>query len=713
MNIDGYRPCPCQSGKKIKFCCGKDLTHELTEVLTLAAGRQLLAARDEIERVIAKSGERDCLAALQVHVLIRLDQLDEAERVNDRFIRRNPQNALGHLHRARIFLAQQEIALAVEALQDAVDCSPGDEVPVLLAQQFLELGVYLLQAGFPHAARAHLVYADYLSDSSDERIRQILIESYRMPWPELLLRDDPTFKPVDSSAPWAKNFNVAVGLTQQGQFRKALKVYEALIAAHGENPELLHAAAIAQTLLADITKISASWRALADHPDTDFWQAMEAELLAQHYQLEAFSEVMPLMDVTTAVTSTSDLTEHLTEHERYFRIPVDNEEEVDGPPPVAAYLFLSGSRDFDPAQADLEKAPNIMGQVTVFPKQTDQEARAVLQTVRDDKFDEVCQSWRESLAQFASGELQQAESGSYELLDQRMHRQIFLPRDLDPAARQACRDELHREIVLEDCLSCPLKFLDNQTALQASQEPKYQARLAAFATRLKNSRPLDGNEKLFGELWAKLGLPEPTLIDPTDLDVTEITPYQWQRIDCEKLDDESLLRGYTDLSLSSNFAAIRRLAPVILTRPHLDQEGRFIRVLNILARVSQETSEAIDYVTRATRMAVEKELPVGMQLVHELEIRLERGVTERISELLKTIKARHMQEPDVEMMLFQTLARFGIIRPDGTPAGGPHNVDETEDKPGAIWTPESESAMASDSAEPGSEPSKLWVPGMD
>ena len=63
MPIDKYQPCPCGSGKKIKFCCSADIVAELDEahrrgeiglMRLLRARGGLHAARAESLRAAAR-----------------------------------------------------------------------------------------------------------------------------------------------------------------------------------------------------------------------------------------------------------------------------------------------------------------------------------------------------------------------------------------------------------------------------------------------------------------------------------------------------------------------------------------------------------------------------------------------------------------------------------------------------------------------------------
>ena len=52
MAIDSYALCPCGSGKKVKFCCSKDILHELEKPLRALAGEQYFAALDQTTKLI-------------------------------------------------------------------------------------------------------------------------------------------------------------------------------------------------------------------------------------------------------------------------------------------------------------------------------------------------------------------------------------------------------------------------------------------------------------------------------------------------------------------------------------------------------------------------------------------------------------------------------------------------------------------------------------
>jgi hypothetical protein len=62
MPLDAYQYCPCGSGKKLKFCCSKDILGELDKVVRAVDGEQRVAALEQIDRLTKEKGlETRCL----------------------------------------------------------------------------------------------------------------------------------------------------------------------------------------------------------------------------------------------------------------------------------------------------------------------------------------------------------------------------------------------------------------------------------------------------------------------------------------------------------------------------------------------------------------------------------------------------------------------------------------------------------------------------
>ena len=282
MDIDIYQPCPCNSGKKIKFCCAKDITADLNQILSKSAAKQSAAAIDLINRVVERVGQRDCLSIIKTHILLSNEEIEKAEETNTEFLGNSPKHPIGLQHRALILVGKGEVESAVKCLQKAMNAISGNEIPISFANAFRTVGVGLLQAGYLLAARAHFNYSLMLKDN-DEQAQRLLIQTYQLPDVSMLLKHDIRLDPVpdDESLPWRKHYVNVLRALDRGQFLFALKI---LKQADTETPgvlEIKRGIAILTTDLAIEEEIASAWREYSELPNISRWDAVEAEALAQ------------------------------------------------------------------------------------------------------------------------------------------------------------------------------------------------------------------------------------------------------------------------------------------------------------------------------------------------------------------------------------------------------------------------------------------------
>ena len=64
MAVDPYAPCPCGSGKKLKFCC-TDLIGDIEKIHRMIEGDQPRAALQHVEQTLAKHPRRASLLDLK------------------------------------------------------------------------------------------------------------------------------------------------------------------------------------------------------------------------------------------------------------------------------------------------------------------------------------------------------------------------------------------------------------------------------------------------------------------------------------------------------------------------------------------------------------------------------------------------------------------------------------------------------------------------
>ena len=120
MAVDPYAPCPCGSGKKLKFCCG-DLASEIEKVHRMIQGEQPHAALKHVEHLLEKEPQRASLLDLRVTLELSLHSFDAARQTIDTFLAAHPQNTSAHAHAAIFSSATESGAEAIGPLQDSLE----------------------------------------------------------------------------------------------------------------------------------------------------------------------------------------------------------------------------------------------------------------------------------------------------------------------------------------------------------------------------------------------------------------------------------------------------------------------------------------------------------------------------------------------------------------------------------------------------------------
>ena len=100
MPFDRYMPCPCGTGKKVKFCC-EDLLSELEAIQKMLEGEQRLACLEYIDKLLETHPDRACLLAIKILVHYEMQQNEPLEKTLQHFEEKHPENPIAAAERAR------------------------------------------------------------------------------------------------------------------------------------------------------------------------------------------------------------------------------------------------------------------------------------------------------------------------------------------------------------------------------------------------------------------------------------------------------------------------------------------------------------------------------------------------------------------------------------------------------------------------------------
>ena len=188
MAVDPYAPCPCGSGKKLKFCCA-DLAADIEKIDKLAASDQPHAALRHVEKLLAKEPDRASLLDIRAMLELALHEFDAAEKTLQHFLATHPENASAHAQAALLAAALGEPSKAVARLQDALELTD-EAVAARVFEAIGGIGHALLLEGQFVAARAHLLLYAGMAPPGDNRAIELLLRLNLQGGLPLMLRDN-------------------------------------------------------------------------------------------------------------------------------------------------------------------------------------------------------------------------------------------------------------------------------------------------------------------------------------------------------------------------------------------------------------------------------------------------------------------------------------------------------------------------------------------
>lgn len=709
MEIDIYQYCPCYSGRKIKFCCGKDIVSDLNQIVSKVRSDQLQSALDQINRVLAKSGEKDCLLTLKTHVLFSLDQYEEAREINEKFLSTNPNHPIALQHASMALLAEGRVPEAIDRLQDAMDALKADEIPLIMSNAFRVLGGVLLGMGLIIAARAHLQFALLIRGNSEgSDLGQMIFDSFRVPSAPLVFKNDFRLEPTPPDKEWSGKYENVIRATKRGQFRLGLKILRRLDEIWPEQKEIVRSIAVMHMMLAENKEASAAWLKFSRLSSIPHWQAVEARAMSL-----MFGDPQDMVDVCLRTYELEDLDAfhgQAVSHPRLYQISSPDPDLINDDEPPPRYSFLVLDRDRIDSLDDCESTaiPQIRADLLVYGRQTDRSARVEM-FCSDSESGEATAVLHELLGREPNETEVVAEiSAVEEILGWKWQ----IPHGADPQRHRELVDEHRRKVMLDQWTRFPFECLGSKSVAEVSQSDDADLKLTVEGlicnVEQGFAQQMSGVE-LVAELREQLNIPQPEKLKSVEADDPLISPVRMLHIDAASLSDEQLKQWFGKSFSIANMAVLKKLMDEIVQRDQIAEEIGRDRCYALMARLTEDTEQAIEYFSLARKSARDSDTSVGVYLVQELEFRMLRGLTAKLPELLRTIEQQYISDPEVELELTRVMTKFGLLTPDGRRAALPSGDEHAEPAQSGIWTPDSSSQSPAAAAV--GEPSKIWVPG--
>ena len=707
MEIDSYQQCPCQSGKKIKFCCGKDLVSDLNSVLSKERAGQSVAALEQLDRTIDRVGPRECLLTIQTHILISHGEIEKAKQANQTLLENHPGHITGMQHSALIELAEARTEQAIAKLQDAMDSITGNELPISLANAFRSLGIGLLNDGQLIAGRAHLEFASELKGGQDEELQRMIYDTFGFKGlPTVLKRSFKIAKPPAEEVEWHKKYvNVSRALAR-GQFRKALKFLQKIDLNFPDQSIVVEAIAIVSGYLGMGGSLPEKFRRISKLPDTSSWEAIEAELLAQAIDNTPAVPEQTVLRKSFQLSDISEATELAASSDQFVSLPPDERDPFgEGPAPKQSYAILNKPSVKSPDDLTIQCVPNVLAEVKLYGKQTDRDARLELIVSDDQCKTDSMAILQDVFGQRLQGDGEESDLGNVSVIDRVFRVDWHLPQGTGREKFDSLM-ELYFPTMLEKYKELPFHCLDGKTIVEAAKVEDYQVNVQALLVQLQTMLAdrkggKAASEKFIGEIGVDL----PGPIDPSTVDVVaEMPPFQMQFLDLKKLSNEDLFDVHRSSMVLRMPSELLRTVDEMLGREDFDLMPRDL-MLSMKAQATHDNDAALACLEEARTEAKKQGKPIGQFLLQEFEMRLERGLTEKLPSLLHTLRTNHLEEPGIEAGLAEILHGYGLIDDSQVMRGAGGAIDPTGASVAAAPPPQAAPAAASTD-----EPSKLWLP---
>jgi hypothetical protein len=711
MPLDAYSQCPGGTGQKIKHCsCCRDIVSDLEHIVRALEGGQRVAALDRINRVLTTHANRPSLLSLKAATQLSLQEMQGFDETVAAFVQVAPHNPLALAYSSLAKLKRGDVDSAVDDLQSAL-AHVENEVPRDMYETIGAVARALLDSGKYAAARAHYVMQLAMSRNEDERALQAVIGMGSPEQIPALLKQDRSFLDCPENAAWAKEYEDALLSALNGRWAVAIEGLKQLEEQAPGEPAILKGLALMYLYLGKDKTVD-YWRAYADCEGLALEEAVEAAALVELLRGPEEADSVDILQMTYSVSNTDALMEKLLSDNRLSSVGADPMQFASEgePPPKGVFWLLDRPMPKSGAEIQGDTVPRVLADLIVHGKQTDREARLVLNISKDDRFDDGTALLRGICGDLISEVSDEKVVGSVRREAVAMGSKAMFPDDTPIEIRRQVMVADRDRGIFEAWPKTRMAVLNDKSPEEAASDPALKAKLLALLLNLE--------QKCHGSRWdvdlnplrEKLGLPKREAIDPTNIDVTEVSLVDLALVEVEKLNDEQLKRLYEMATIFGQYAARRRLAAELVGRDTVGDDIDKADVYGELAELAADFDESLDYLTKARETAVAEGKSPAKWLLSELRVRMLRQDSTEAQEILNRIRLHHMEEPGVSQALFEMLVQFGIITPQGQPTAAAVEASQAgvpageAAGAGKIWTPGGQ-APPSETKE-----SKLWIP---
>lgn len=730
MSLDAYSPCPCGSGKKLKFCC-QPIAGEFDKIERLRQNHQIRQALQTVEALERKHPDFAWTALTRAELLLQDDRADEAVQVLEALLEKEPDHKYALALLAVASFSADGYELAKPAIHRAFQRCARD-FPGVIGDLAMGVAAYMLEQGHHLAARASLVLA--LRIAPQEQKSEIFVRllefdgNRRIPYPLRSVHELAKWSGEDAgdSATSREEFRKAEVLSALGCWRPAARLFTRLTEKHPEEAPLWYNAGLTLAWDGDEKAAAAALFQAASLQD-EFETAVEWETLAQLLDYNTTDNRVQLLSRHYRTDSVARLLTVLDDNDRFTRIELPPDEETAAPAGMYYVLDHPERLQDDPRSYTRETVPTVHAQITLFDRpandteksgaeeeeQAEKGPLVLLTGTEGEAFDEACRLFERAAGELVRHEEEEDDSTPTvpRELSCLMWRWYFPPKT--PLSVQRRLELQQWQHVTEEVWpETALAALDGKTPNEAAGDPEKRVPLRAALTVLDaycdRSQYCLNQSVLFEKL--RLEAPAPVQFEG-EASLNSLTSMQLLRIPVRELDDEQLALVVQRAALVHHSGFLYTVLTEVVRRPECLKHFEAERLYQSLVEVCREQGkqdEALQYIHKGKEHAREGERAFERVLqwtLRELMLRLEDPDDPQLAPLLQHIQNYYLPKlPELRETVTALVTAFGVTPPweETAPAavGVPGAGEATE----GVWTPDG----TSPEPEAGK---KLWLPG--
>ncbi len=644
MTIDNYAPCPCGSGKKMKFCKCVDQPQEYEKIVRFIEGGQELAAMDRVNQLLAKSPSAAWLLAIKAELAMALQEHDTLRETVNRFIKLKPDNPLALTMSAMVSLSDGEpVAQAVRTLLDGL-AESRESLPSMVLEALQLLCVRLRNSG---QAAFRFFWVRLLERIGEQA--QMLdgpVEPTGLRHDSLLSMSPVNVPAIPASAPWAERANEVIALITGFRYGQAENKLRNILRDFPDQPWPLMQLLETQMVLLDQAGACTTARKLSGMRDLD--EATRDYFLALAFELEekrasiSPATISRLVEVesddiaTQALNSLSCLTAWNSENSRMIATAMA--QSVQDEVPAKAVWNLEIQKQDSQGQSYSIHG----GTICLLGRQTDKPTRVLINLIPIGPAADYLNQMLDALKPKA--ELTDPSAPRHGHYLDMLGRRPFVV-NADKTVKQV-GEAVTIESMVDDFLNLPFPALDNQTPQQAiEQEPK-RATIRAILTHLESCHQTRFPVGLARQLYQRLQLAWPET-DIEALDKSEANSLlQLVRCDMTKATDSQLIKLLlTGLSLQID--TLRQAASAeLLKRPRTAELDKLrIASLQIQASNVDSLDKALSMFEEIEQLQAAQNYAVGETVMRRFELLTQAGREDEAGEMLGQAFRKYPSDP--------------------------------------------------------------------